>query len=159
MDVSHVVIRRSPLPTVLHTALITAILMGAYAVFAFLFDDTLESVRQMRLGDLVGIDAMALLVVVILSLTYTFFRMMQWSNENYILRPGEIVHHRGVMRVRETRYALNTVETITFNQSVWGKLLQYGTIRLERPRSHDQFELHQILDPSQQLPLIQSVRQ
>lgn len=55
---------------------------------------------------------------------------LSWINLVYIIRPDEIVRQKGIWNIKESAYSTERVEQVTVYQSFWGRLFNYGTIKI-----------------------------
>lgn len=73
--------------------------------------------------------------------------VLEWLYEYYEIREDIIVHTKGVLHKKEDIYSLKTIEAGNVTQSLMGKLLNYGTIRIYSPVLKREYFLHDIPDP------------
>ncbi|HNQ17464.1 MAG TPA: PH domain-containing protein [Candidatus Woesebacteria bacterium] len=72
---------------------------------------------------------------------------LQWTNEYYIIRSSEILHRRGTFTLKEETFSLNNVEAFTVEESFWGKLFHFGTVRFYSPVLKVEYSLEEVPDP------------
>lgn len=99
-----------------------------------------------------GIQAPPLLITLIILLTVVkiFFLVgviLIWSNDFYEVRPGEIMHHRGVITRRRKAISIGEVRSLTLKQDVLGIIFRFGTINLYNPAAQDTITLSGISNP------------
>lgn len=68
-------------------------------------------------------------------------RLQKWNAEKIILTRLRIVRVRGVPETTTTESSLrlDRISGAVLEQTVWGKILDYGTIQLEAPGAHPDF--------------------
>lgn len=70
-------------------------------------------------------------IFAVLSKTFfTFLTITQWLEEYYEITPTEIVHHNGFIFKKEERHKLIHMKSLSLEQGTFGKIFNYGTIRL-----------------------------
>lgn len=73
--------------------------------------------------------------------------VLRWIFEYYEVKEDYIVHTRGVLKKKEDIYSLRTIEAGNVIQPLFGKLLNYGTIRIYSPVLKTEYFLHDIPNP------------
>lgn len=87
-------------------------------------------------------------VLIIISQTVILVAIvLQWFNEFYKVNKTSIVHTRGVFHRKEDIYSLKTVESGSVMQTLLGKLLNYGTVKIYSPVLKREYFLTEISDP------------
>lgn len=72
---------------------------------------------------------------------------LQWTNEYYIIRFSDILHRKGTFSLQEETFSLNNVEAFTVEESFWGKLFHFGTVRFYSPVLKKEYSLSEVPDP------------
>lgn len=75
----------------------------------------------------------------------TVYVVLLWLNEYYEITPSEVIHQRGIIFRKTSRYSFEHVQNAEVFQGVFGKTLNYGTISLldrRRNRLVDLFLIH-----------------
>lgn len=87
-------------------------------------------------------DPMALVFLVVLSAA-GYLRWQQWRAEQVILTRRRIIRVRGVPETTTTESSLrlDRISGAVLEQTVMGKLLNYGTIELEAPGQHPEVRM------------------
>lgn len=86
-------------------------------------------------------------LILIPSTIWISISILKWLLEYYRLEPREIEHRQGIFFINKEIILLKNVETICLRQSLIGKLLNYGTIRLYAPTIQQDFQLKTIDKP------------
>jgi uncharacterized membrane protein YdbT with pleckstrin-like domain len=68
--------------------------------------------------------------LVILKIILAIYVVLQWVNEYYKITPKEIIHKKGFIFKKEERYKINHVAEISLEQGFFGRIFNYGTIKL-----------------------------
>lgn len=92
---------------------------------------------------------MVLILVVIVQAVFLITIVLQWYYEVYEIRKDLVVHSRGVLKRKEDIYSLKTVEAGSVSQSLPGKLLNYGTVKIYSPVLKREYSLVDISNPQQ----------
>lgn len=61
----------------------------------------------------------------------TVYAFLRWYYETYVIRPGNILHRRGVFFKHESSTPLEKTTTLTISSGLIGKIFHYGSIRIE----------------------------
>lgn len=73
--------------------------------------------------------------------------VLEWFNESYEVRHDLIIHTRGVFKRKEDIYSLKTVEAGSIMQPLFGKLFNYGTVKIYSPVLKREYWLSEIPNP------------
>lgn len=84
-----------------------------------------------------GIDATIIVVII-----------LDWVNTIYIIRPKEIIIQKGIWKIREHVYATDHIEEVTVDQSMWGRIFNYGKVKVYNPALHEDVYLDNIPNPN-----------
>lgn len=110
-------------------------------IFQQLFTENDYHELNFWLGLVVFLVLAVLQTVALVALT------LEWLYEYYEIRKDIIVHTRGVLKKKEDMYSLKTVEAGNVEQSLLGKILNFGTIRIYSPVLKREYFLNDIPDP------------
>lgn len=92
----------------------------------------------------------SILFFVIISLAQilaTVLITISWTNEYYIIRPGDILHRQGLFSLKEETFSLVNVEAFTVDQSFIGKIFNFGSIKLYSPVLKQDYYLNNVSNP------------
>lgn len=73
--------------------------------------------------------------------------VLQWFNEFYEIRKDLIVHTSGVFKRKKDIYSLKTIEAGNVVQTLPGKILNYGTVRIYSPVLKREYFINEISNP------------
>lgn len=93
---------------------------------------------------------LGIIVFIVLAVVQTIMLLtivLEWYFEYYEVRQDLIIHTRGVLRKKEDLYSLKTVEAGNVKQSLFGKLFNFGTVRIYSPVLRREYFLRDIPDP------------
>jgi uncharacterized membrane protein YdbT with pleckstrin-like domain len=81
--------------------------------------------------------------------------VLSWINEYYVLNPKEVVIKKGILSSRSTTYEFANLQSMTIRQSFWGRIFNYGTIKLYNPVLRTDVYLTNIPNPQKSGAIIQ----
>jgi uncharacterized membrane protein YdbT with pleckstrin-like domain len=73
--------------------------------------------------------------------------VLNWTNEEYEIREGSVIHRKGIFRLREEIFTLRNLASSRISQNFFGKLFNFGTITLSSPLLKQDVYLINIHDP------------
>lgn len=94
-------------------------------------------------------------IIQIVNLYFLVVVVLSWVNEYYILNPKEVVIKRGLLSSKSTTYEFANLQSMTIQQSFWGRLFNYGTIKLYNPVLRADVYLINIPNPQKSGSIIQ----
>jgi hypothetical protein len=56
--------------------------------------------------------------------------IFEWLEEYYEIYPREVIHKKGIIFKNEQRYILKHIGSVTLLQGIWGRIFNFGTIKL-----------------------------
>lgn len=118
----------------------SASLLSRYPLIAIA--DTIEPV--MSAGFLYAVLTIGFQFI---NLIFVIWMVLTWAQTTFIIRPKEIVIHRGIWRITENAYSTERIEEVDVDQSFWGRLFNYGTLRVYNPMLKVDLLLSNIPDP------------
>ena len=141
-------IRRNLLVLAMHIFLVLFILDSLYAIALIVLASGYIPV------DLTLSYATVLLILHTLKdilMTYLVLHIViDWVSDIYYISEGHFVRQVGVLSIHEDVFALDTIEAVDLSQSWFGKIFNYGTVRITFMvgREKQQINLLQINDPN-----------
>jgi uncharacterized membrane protein YdbT with pleckstrin-like domain len=75
--------------------------------------------------------------------------ILQWSSTTYVITPNAIEIRRGIAQIVTTKYKIEATDYIEVDQSLLGRLLGYGTIKIHNPSLQNDILIPNIPDPYQ----------
>lgn len=73
--------------------------------------------------------------------------ILNWVNEGITIDDEEIAHKRGVLKSSVSTYPYTNIQRVTVEQSVIGKLFNFGTINLYTPLLGQDLVFHEMPNP------------
>jgi hypothetical protein len=144
LPVSHVNIRSSISFLMLKLVLIELIAAaGVVFLFSILLSDFITSA-----GFTLPIISIPIyLFLVLAKLLLTGFVILQWLNDYYEISNEMVIHRNGIIFRHEEKYPLKHMRIINVQQTLLGRVLNYGTIILQDPYRIEKMSLYQIHNP------------
>ncbi len=119
----------------------TVIRLSKYWIFRQFFTD--EDYHDLNFW--LGISVFV--TVIVIQTTLLISLILEWFCERYEIRRDVIIHTKGVFKKVEDIYSLKTVEAGNVVQSLVGRLLGYGTVRIYSPVLKREYFLNDIPNP------------
>jgi len=94
-------------------------------------------------------------IIQVINLYFLVVVVLSWVNEYYILNPKEVVIKKGIISSRSTTYEFANLQSMTVRQSFWGRIFNYGTIKLYNPVLRADVYLTNISNPEKAGAIIQ----
>jgi len=85
------------------------------------------------------------------------FVILQWINNYYILTSNEIKYITGIISKREMNYSLENVQSVSFEQGLIGRILNYGSVKIFSPALQQELFLTEVPNPSKIVENIKEV--
>ena len=104
-------------------------ILYAFFIYATDFDANLNG--SFSFFQTIEIGLITLIFIICIEIIYGVVLLLHWTHETYEIHFDEIIHRRGLFTVRERRFALKNIENIFYRQTLWGRMLRYGSIELQ----------------------------
>jgi len=88
---------------------------------------------------LMGYDTLILISMGLFQGILSFWMLIQWLKQTYIVEKGFIIQKSGVFLSSEKRFSLENVESISYKQTIMGKIFKYGTVEIAYPDNKKRF--------------------
>ena len=98
-----------------------------------------------------------LAVTLLMNVVMVTLIALRWSSVYTEITKEGVVKHSGLFHKKEQKYACNFIEATTLNQSFWGLIFNYGTIKLYDPTLKNQINLFDIPNPKKNSEKIQKL--
>jgi uncharacterized membrane protein YdbT with pleckstrin-like domain len=82
------------------------------------------------------------------------YLVLRWRNTQYVIMPDEIAIHQGILSAHTTIHKINNIEAVEVNQSLLGKLFNYGTISFFSPSLNTRVAISNVSNPQQYAGII-----
>lgn len=153
--VSHETIRLS-ISVLLLRLVVTEIFaaIGFIAVYVFLTGIALPE----QLATQVNTYTLPLFILCVFIKTFfVIFITIQWYSEYYEITPKMLIHRKGLLFKKEQRYVLNHLSFIEIDQGFFGRLFNYGTLKLFNWVHNKQVMLYLIHNPTKYFNILQAI--
>ena len=151
MEVDLIMIRRSPVPSIIK--LIVGIIIASVIYSALHMAMYLTNFFPLA-SELIEYDMIFFVLYISMIVIITFCIMLRWSCESYEIRSGELIHKKGCFMKTSDSYALEDTENINMTKSVLGRIFQYGNIIVYNPLQKTEIRIPGISDPDLQMQLM-----
>jgi len=101
----------------------------AYVLVAAL-GDTLGTSNGIVLFNLVQFDTIILVTLIFIQIIIALIIVVRWHNDYWIYEKNKLTHFYGFTGKREIEYLLKNVISITYEQSIFGRIFDYGDVMI-----------------------------
>jgi len=147
-------IKQSPILLVMRIIVLFVFFNCAYLGIAFA-SDYYEGFNSELVFNVIAYDTMVIFLVMVFQVILTLYLFLKWFSESYTLKEGYIIHRWGILLIRERRFKLDNVESITYVQSILGRIFQYGTIQIRYPSDERVEQLSAVAYPDQFVGMVE----
>lgn len=114
--------------------------------------------RYLGITDAFSLYIIAFIVLVVFNVVIISFIVARWHFEYAEVTKDGVVKHSGIVfSKKKEKYECNFVEAITFEQSFFGKLFNYGTIELYDPALKEKIYLLNVPNPKINSELVEKI--
>ena len=143
-----IIIRKSILFLIGELFLCEFFFLGVYIVFelsTLFINNANTSTLSLLQADWIGILILSgLTMIQMLCVTII---VLQWVNNSYEIRNEDIIHRQGLFRTQENTYAFQNFTAAEVSQSIFGKIFNYGSIKIYNPAIQHQLIMKDITSP------------
>lgn len=139
----HINIRRSI--SILLFKLVVVELVAAVLVVAFHGSMAAIETYQNAAEPIFSFNVYVFSVLVLIKMAVAAYVILDWLDEYYEISATDISHKSGTIWKRHERVKLEHISSLKLEQGVFGKLFNYGTIRLNdwfRKRDYYLYQIH-----------------
>ncbi len=96
------------------------------------------------------------LIKTTIQITVMLTLILKWFSTHYHIAGKRLVKQQGVFNLKEEAYNLEDIQSVSLNQSLWGRILQYGDLEIvfRSETGQDRLSLTGIAQPDKQKELI-----
>lgn len=154
ITVTHINIRQS-ISFLLLKLLLLDILTGA-ALLLFLLLPSGHLSLEIRLA-LFSSNIFYFLGIIVLKTFLSLFTVLQWLFEYYEIWPNKVTHKKGIFWTKKADHELRDIKYLGFEQGLFGRLLNFGTISLFDWKNEVRATLYLIHNPKKYYHLLQDI--
>jgi uncharacterized membrane protein YdbT with pleckstrin-like domain len=148
----HISVRQTPIYLIVDLFILEFIIIGLNVLIGFLLDYLHTQLNySFPFTRTLIIISIAIQIVNLILIT---LRVLSWINKYYIFTPEEIIIHTGILNTRKTEYKLEQLETVVIEQSLWGKIFNYGTLRIYNPILKGDVYITSVPEPEKYLEIL-----
>jgi uncharacterized membrane protein YdbT with pleckstrin-like domain len=89
--------------------------------------------------------------------TVVGYIVLHWLNTYYVLSSNEVKYITGIITKREMNYSLKNVQSVSFEQGLIGRILNYGSIKIFSPALQKELIMTEVYNPTQIVVTIKKV--
>lgn len=82
---------------------------------------------------------------------------LSWLRHFWIIKSHEIVEQQGVWSIDEDIFSTSLIEEVKVSQSLWGRIFNFGTLKICNPLLRKDFKMSDISDPHYYAALIRGM--
>ena len=153
--ITHVTIRQSISFLVLR--LLSIEIMAAIAIIVFHTLILRSDIRQLVGDDILIFNIPLFILLVVIKTVITIFVIIQWLNEYYEITTKDIVHRRGLILKKEERHLLQHIGSVSIEQGVFGRIFNFGTLKLFNWTKEKYVYLYLIHNPMKYLHIMEEL--
>lgn len=143
--VSHITIRQSIF--FLHLRLVALEIISALGLIVFLFVIFSRNLPGDFERMIIEFNIPLFILLAVIKLSFTIFIIISWLNEYYEITPKEVVYRKGLLIKKEERHLLKHIGEVTIEQGVFGRIFNFGTLKLYNWASERNVYLYLIHNP------------
>lgn len=145
IDVDHINIRQSIFFIVLRLIVlevITAILL--VIAYLFIFTPVTGGIVTNEMNSFI---LPVFILFVLIKTTTMIAIIIQWLSEYYEITIEEVIHKKGFIFKKEQRNTLDHIASVKIEQGVFGRIFNYGTLKLHNWATEKEFVMYLIHNP------------
>jgi len=86
-------------------------------------------------------------VVQLFNVGLIIFLTLKWSSTQYIIKPKDLILQTGILKIKETVYSAERIESTNVSQGIWSRIWNYGNVRIFNPLLKTDLILRKISNP------------
>lgn len=153
--ITHVTIRQSIFFLVLKLLAIETLASVAIIVFHTLILRT--DIKQIVDKNILVFNIPLFVVLVIVKTFVMIFVILQWLNEYYEITTKDVVRRKGLLFQKEERYLIQHIGSVTLEQGVFGRIFNFGTLKLFNWTKEKNIYLYLIHNPTKYMNILETL--
>lgn len=89
----------------------------------------------------------AVAALLVASAVWTFWRWLDWRCDLWAVTSHRVIDESGVLAVRMVDSPLDKIHNVTCEQSLWGRILGYGTLNIQTGAELGSTTIHEVAGP------------
>lgn len=156
--VTHVTIRQSISVLLLRLVLLEILAATGVVLFHTLIISTnITDIAHNLNSDFNVFSVPVFLLFVLIKTFLMIFVIFQWLEEYYEITPNEVIYRRGLIFRKEEQNRLEHLGSLEINQSLLGRIFNFGTIKLFNMTSKKDVLLYLIHNPMKYHHILQTL--
>jgi hypothetical protein len=99
-----------------------------------------------------------LILVTVIQNIFLVYIALHWVNDYYEFRTKDIAHFKGILGKTKQSYQYRDIQSITIQQSIWGRLFNYGNVIMYIPMLGQSIHFSEVPDPSKFVNFLKSLQ-
>ena len=153
--ISHVTIRQSISFLVLKLLVIEALAAVSIIIFHSVLLKT--NIKEIIGEDLLIFNIPLFIILVLIKTFFTIFIIIQWLNEYYEITTKEVVYRKGLIFKKEDRHLFEHIGSVKLEQGIFGRIFNFGTIRLFNWTREKNMYMYLIHNPSKYINILEEL--
>ena len=153
--ISHVTIRQSISFLVLKLLVIEALAAVSIIIFHSVLLKT--NIKEIIGEDLLIFNIPLFIILVLIKSFFTIFIIIQWLNEYYEITTKEVVYRKGLIFKKEDRHLFEHIGSVKLEQGIFGRIFNFGTIRLFNWTREKNMYMYLIHNPSKYINILEEL--
>lgn len=149
-------IRRSVILFLLRLGAVQLLLGATYVLWRWLIEQEAVFGGAARAA-LYAHSWQAFLGVTVVQVLVFFALTLSWYFDFLLILPTEIVHRKGVVARQEQIYPYQNIQALRMRQSVFGRMLNYGTISIFISTLGYELHFHHITNPEEFMETVEQI--
>jgi membrane protein YdbS with pleckstrin-like domain len=146
--VTHVTIRQSISVLLLRFSVLEVIAATGIIMFHSLLFTSLITDLNNDVTSFLKLIYLPLFILLVFAKTFIMLTIIiRWLNEYYEITPKEIIYRKGLIFKKEERNSLDHLGSLEIDQGLFGKIFNYGTLKLFNWATEKTFSLYLIHNP------------
>jgi hypothetical protein len=141
-----ITVRQTPILLILKLTIVSLLFDLSFLFVAFI-SDSIESFNNGVAWNIIAYDTLSYILLMVIQMGVALLLMTMWYRETFSAQEGFLVHRKGLILINEKRHKIATAESVTYSQTLFGKLFGYGTITLKYPNQKELYRLTGIPEP------------
>jgi hypothetical protein len=153
--VSHLTIRQSIF--FLHLRLVVIEIIAAFGLILLLTLILSPDIKQRIGDDVIVFNIPFFLALVFIKICAVIFVIVAWLNECYEITTKDIVYRKGLFFRKEERHILEHIGSVTLEQGIFGRIFNFGTLKLFNWTKEKYIYLYLIHNPMKYMQILEKL--
>jgi len=93
--------------------------------------DIVEAGQQNMSATIMKYDSIIAILLTVIQISIILYIFIKWANQSYLIKDTFVSYFSGIFFKKHEKVNIVNVDTISYEQSFFGKIFKYGTIKFE----------------------------